>query len=59
MVRTNLSYLEQFYETEQRTEDVTIKSFSKGKRPLMQNENASRIMLIKEGITKCFFTEEK
>ena len=61
MVRTNqffLSYLEQLYKIQQRKEDIIVKSFPKGKRLLVQNENASKIMLIKEGITKCFFTEE-
>lgn len=61
MVRTNqsfLSYLEQLYKTQHRKEDIIVKSFPKGKRLLVQNKNASKIMLIKEGITKCFFTEE-
>lgn len=61
MLRTNqsfLSYLEQLYVTQERKEDIIVKSFPKGKRLLVQNENASKIMLIKDGITKCFFTEE-
>ncbi|MES2652232.1 MAG: Crp/Fnr family transcriptional regulator [Bacteroidota bacterium] len=61
MVRTNkffLSYLEQLYKTQQRKEDIIVKSFTKGKRLFVQNENASKIMLIKDGITKCFFTED-
>ncbi|WP_316815429.1 Crp/Fnr family transcriptional regulator [Pedobacter nyackensis] len=61
MLRTNqsfLSYLEQLYNAQQRKEDIIVKSFPKGKRLLVQNENASKIMLIKDGITKCFFTEE-
>lgn len=61
MLRTNqsfLSYLEQLYNMQQRKEDIIVKSFPKGKKLLIQNENASKIMLIKDGITKCFFTEE-
>lgn len=61
MLRTNysfLSYLEQLYHRQQRKEDIILKTFSKGSRLLIQNENVTKIMLIKEGITKCFFTEE-
>jgi CRP-like cAMP-binding protein len=61
MLRTNrsfLNYLEQLYEAQERKEDIIVKSFPKGKRLLIQHENAAKIMLIKEGITKCFFTED-
>ncbi|ASK29008.1 Crp/Fnr family transcriptional regulator [Chryseobacterium sp. T16E-39] len=61
MLRTNhafLSYLEQLYANRRRTDDIVIKSFSKGKRILTQNESSSTIMLINDGITKCYFAEE-
>lgn len=61
MLRTNesfLSYLEQLYDTQKRKEDIVIRSFLKGERLLTQDEKPSKIMLIKEGITKCYFTEE-
>lgn len=60
MIRTNqffLSYLEQLYKTQQRKEDIIVKSFPKGKKLLVQNENTTKVMLIKDGITKCFFME--
>lgn len=61
MLRTNetfLSYLEQLYAKQERKEDIVIKSFSKSKRILEQNEVPSKIMLIKDGITKCYLAEE-
>ncbi|MBK1896363.1 Crp/Fnr family transcriptional regulator [Chryseobacterium paridis] len=61
MLRTNqafLSYLEQLYAKQERKEDIIIKSFSKGKRILIQNEAPSKIMLISNGITKCYLAEE-
>lgn len=61
MVRTNqsfLNYLEQLYSTQARKEDIILKSYPKGKRLFVQNEKAAKILLIKEGITKCFFTED-
>lgn len=61
MLRTNQSFLkhiEQLYEAQQRRENIIVKSFPAGKKLLIQNEKPSKIMLIKDGITKCFFTEE-
>lgn len=61
MLRTNqlfLNYLEDLYEKQERKEDIIIRSFSKGERILTQNETPSKVMLIKDGITKCFFVEE-
>lgn len=61
MLRTNqlfINYVEDLYEKQVRKEDVIIRSFSKGERIFTQNEKPSKVMLIKEGITKCFFVEE-
>ncbi|KMQ61470.1 Crp/Fnr family transcriptional regulator [Chryseobacterium angstadtii] len=61
MLRTNhlfLSYLEDLYQKKEHEEDIMVRFFSKGKRIFTQNEKPSKIMLIKEGITKCFFVEE-
>lgn len=61
MLRTNqtfLSYVAQLYSVQERKDDIMLKSFPKGKRLFAQHENIAKIMLIKEGITKCFFTEE-
>lgn len=61
MLRTNesfLHYIEQLYQLQPRKEDIIERSFTKGKKLLVQNEKPSKVMLIKSGITKCFFTEE-
>lgn len=61
MLRTNqhfLDYIEQLYKAQRRKEDIVVRAFSKGEKILVQNENPSKVMLIKEGVTKCFFTEE-
>ncbi|MGG5207436.1 Crp/Fnr family transcriptional regulator [Chryseobacterium sp. MIQD13] len=61
MLRTNqlfLNYIENLYKNEERKEDIVIRSFFKGERIFTQNEKPSKIMLIKEGITKCFLVEE-
>nr|WP_262909543.1 Crp/Fnr family transcriptional regulator [Niabella pedocola] len=50
--------MQQLYETQQRKEDIIRKTFVKGKKLLMQHDKVSRVMLLKEGIAKCFFTEE-
>ncbi|MES2456308.1 MAG: Crp/Fnr family transcriptional regulator [Bacteroidota bacterium] len=61
MLRTNLSflsYVEHLYLIQQHKEDIFMKSLGKGKKLLVQDEKASKVILIKSGITKCFFTEE-
>lgn len=61
MLRTNetfLSYLEQLYSKQERKEDIVIRSFSKGTRIFVQNEKSPKIMLINDGVTKCYFEEE-
>ncbi|ANF52698.1 Crp/Fnr family transcriptional regulator [Chryseobacterium glaciei] len=61
MLRTNplfLDYLEELYNKQENKEDITLKSFEKGDRILIQNEISTKIMLIKSGITKCYFVEE-
>ncbi|MCF3108010.1 Crp/Fnr family transcriptional regulator [Niabella sp. CC-SYL272] len=61
MLRTNQSflvYIQQLYEAQPRKEDIIQKTFARGKKLLTQHEKASRVMLIKEGIAKCFITEE-
>ncbi|MCJ0742696.1 Crp/Fnr family transcriptional regulator [Pedobacter montanisoli] len=60
MLRTNsnfLAYAEQLYNQQANKADIILKSFAKGERLLTQHEKPTKIMLIKEGITKCFFTE--
>ena len=61
MLRTNhffLAYIEELYGLQSRKEDIVLRTFPKGRRLLSQNEASSKVLLIKEGITKCFFTEE-
>jgi len=61
MLRTNqpfLDYLEKLYENQDHKENIVLKSFEKGEKILTQNEISTKIMLIKSGITKCYFVEE-
>ncbi len=61
MLRTNqpfLDYLETLYEKQPKKENIIIKSYAKGERLLTQNETSTKIMLIRSGITKCYFIEE-
>lgn len=60
MLRTNqsfLSYLEELYK-KQHGDSILLQSFSKGQKLLAQDTSLSSILLIKEGIVKCYFTEE-
>lgn len=60
MLRTNqsfLAYANDLYNKQDRKEDIIIKKYAKGQRLLRQGEAAAKVMLIKDGITKCFFTE--
>ncbi|KIC63070.1 Crp/Fnr family transcriptional regulator [Chryseobacterium taiwanense] len=61
MLRTNqpfLDYLEKLYENQDHKENIVLKSFEKGEKILTQNEVSTKIMLVKSGITKCYFVEE-
>ena len=61
MLRTNqafLTYAEALYAEQQHPGNVTLKHFSRGQKLFSQKEPASKVMLIKEGITKCYFNEE-
>lgn len=61
MLRTNqsfLKYIEVKYQQQQRKEDIVIRQYTKGQMLLQQDTTATKIMLIKEGITKCFLTEK-
>ncbi|WP_294219815.1 Crp/Fnr family transcriptional regulator [uncultured Chryseobacterium sp.] len=61
MLRTNqifLDYLEQLYTRQDHKGNIVLKSFEKGNKILTQNEISTKIMLIKTGITKCYFVEE-
>jgi CRP-like cAMP-binding protein len=61
MLRTNqlfLDYLEDLYKKQDNKKNIVLKSFDKGERILTQNETSNKIMLIKNGITRCYFVEE-
>lgn len=61
MLRTNqpfLNYLEKLYLDQKYQENIILQSFEKGEKLLTQGETSDKIMLIKSGITKCFFLEE-
>ncbi|WP_126650463.1 Crp/Fnr family transcriptional regulator [Chryseobacterium aureum] len=61
MLRTNytfLNYLNELYGKQNGNHDIVIKSFSTGDKILIQDHQPSHVMLIKEGIVKCYFVEE-
>jgi CRP-like cAMP-binding protein len=61
MLRTNqsfLRYVQALYEQQERKENIIVKQYAKGQKLFFQNEKSTKIMLVKEGITKCFFTED-
>jgi len=60
MLRTNLvflSFIERYVE-ENTASNITLKTFPSGFRFIMQGEKIKNIYIIKEGITKCFISEE-
>ncbi|MFC1225135.1 Crp/Fnr family transcriptional regulator [Pedobacter sp. BG31] len=60
MLRTNLtflSFIERFC-TENKEADITLKSFKAGHKFIEQGEKISNIYIIKDGISKCFISEE-
>lgn len=60
MLRTNQSFLiyaETLYDQQERKEDIIIRQYAQGDRLLCQDEAATKVMLIKSGITKCYFSE--
>jgi len=60
MLRTNLdflSFIERFCK-ENKSENISLKSFKSGYRFIEQGDKISNIYIIKEGISKCFISEE-
>lgn len=61
MLRTNqsfLAYISKLFDHPDSGNEITMKTFRKGERILNQGQQSFKIMLIKGGVTKCFFTEE-
>lgn len=61
MLRTNLallSFIARFYAENNQQKNITLKSFPAGFRFIEQGEKIRNIYIIKDGITKCFISEE-
>lgn len=61
MLRTNqtfLNYLDELHKKQNTSDDILVKSFSTGDQILVQDHQLSHVMMIKEGIVKCFLAEE-
>ncbi|MBB5645006.1 Crp/Fnr family transcriptional regulator [Pedobacter cryoconitis] len=61
MLRTNtdlLTFIEHLYTLQERKEDIILRSFNKGERLLEQDVKIGKVFIIKEGVTKCYLTEE-
>jgi cAMP-binding proteins - catabolite gene activator and regulatory subunit of cAMP-dependent protein kinases len=61
MLRTNQpfsDYFDKLYSNKSYKENITLTSYGKGDKILIQNETSTKIMLIRTGITKCYFVEE-
>ena len=61
MLRTNqsfLEYIEQVYNAQPRHEAIVLKQFAPQHKLITQGEQSDRVLLIKQGITKCFFYED-
>ena len=61
MLRTNqtfLSYFEALYHKQESGRDILLKTYPRGEQILVQGQFILKPMIIKEGITKCYFTEE-
>lgn len=41
-----------------RKEDIVLKTFPKGNMLLEQGQQANKVFIVREGITKCYFSEE-
>lgn len=60
MLRTNtdfLTYIEKLYDAQHRKEDILLKEFSEEQLLLHQDEKPAKVLVLKEGITKCYFNE--
>lgn len=60
MLRTNQSFLDRtitLYAQQQRQEDIVVRKYTKGQNLYDQGTASTRVMVISEGIVKCYFTE--
>jgi len=61
MIRTNhsfLSFIQQLHQSGQHNKEISLKQFPKGSLLLQQGYKATKIFIVEEGITKCYFSEE-
>lgn len=61
MLRTNpgfLSYIETLYRKQGDATDIALKTFARGSALLRQGSRSSNIYIVREGITKCYFSED-
>ncbi|KXX66895.1 Crp/Fnr family transcriptional regulator [Flammeovirga sp. SJP92] len=61
MLRKNqsfLEYIEQLYAQQERKDKIIVKTYKPGQKLLFQDEKLTKVIIIKTGITKCYFTEE-
>ncbi|SDM27019.1 Crp/Fnr family transcriptional regulator [Pedobacter antarcticus] len=61
MLRTNhsfLSFTEELYNNPAHKEAISLKHYAKGDLLLKQDGRSTQVFIVKEGIAKCFFTEE-
>lgn len=60
MLRTNdslIALIQIRYDQQKIKEHITLKRFQKGDKLFVQNTFPSKVMLVKDGITKCFLNE--
>ncbi|PST81821.1 Crp/Fnr family transcriptional regulator [Pedobacter yulinensis] len=61
MLRTNpslLRYIDGLYAGQSKSDHIMLKAYSAGELLLAQGSTASKVLVLKSGICKCFFTEE-
>lgn len=61
MLRTNLSFLSfirNLHEKQLHPEDIVLRNYSTGDFLLQQGAKSSKVFIVKEGIIKCFFSED-
>ncbi|WP_207426620.1 Crp/Fnr family transcriptional regulator [Pedobacter sp. SYSU D00535] len=61
MLRTNpsfLSLIQDLYDRQERKDNILLKRFSPGNLLFRQGDRVPRVLVLKKGISKCFFNEE-
>lgn len=61
MLRTNLSFLafvQNLYQQQGPADNIELKTYEAGAVLLQQDQKMTKVMIVKEGLVKCFFNEE-